>query len=389
MQPLRNWFPAFSAMTCLGFGAGLISIYGFFVEPLSQEFGVGVATLNIGPVALLLVPAIVAPMVGKLVDRTPIRRILLIGATLAMLSLLAVSQAPSLLTAALGFLCFALGLTLYGPVVINGLMVKTYPGREARALAVAAMGISLATATMPPVVGALLAHLEWRWALASMALGLLLILWLVILAGIDADAGGATLTGQNRVGEGIYRQSAFWLIGLCVALGFNVSIIMAICYPPLFISEGYSVAEAGWFVSMAGMGGLVGKGCIAWLADAGRNFAKWLAAGLLLLQAVGLGLLLSASDASGVVLATCLLGFGGGAFIPMHPYLNSRYFDAAVIGQVNGAQMPLFLPFGLVGAPLAGYAYDQSGNYDAVLLALIVALGVSALCALALPAPTE
>ena len=73
----------------------------------------------------------------------------------------------------------------------------------------------------------------------------------------------------------------------------------------------------------------------------------------------------------------------------MHPYLNSRYFDAAVIGQVNGAQMPLFLPFGLVGAPLAGYAYDQSGNYDAVLLALIVALGVSALCALALPAPGE
>ena len=155
-------------MTCLGFGAGLISIYGFFVEPLSQEFGVGVATLNIGPVALLLVPAFVAPMVGKLVDRTPIRRIILIGATLAMLSLLAVSQAPSLLAAALGFLCFALGLTLYGPVVINGLMVKTYPGKEARALAVAAMGISLATVIMPPVVGALLAHLEWRWALARL-----------------------------------------------------------------------------------------------------------------------------------------------------------------------------------------------------------------------------
>jgi predicted MFS family arabinose efflux permease len=338
-------------------------------------------------VALLLVPGIVAPMVGKLVDRTPIRRIILAGATLAMLSLLAVSQASSLLAAALGFLCFALGLTLYGPVVINGLMVKTYPGREARALAVAAMGISLATATMPPVVGALLAYLDWRWALVSLASGLLIILWLVVLAGIAADAGGATLPGESRVGSDIYRQPAFWLIGMCVALGFNVSIIMAICYPPLFISEGYSVAEAGWFVSMAGMGGLVGKGCIAWLADAGRNYAKWLAAGLLLLQMVGMGLLLSASDAPGVALATCLLGFGGGAFIPMHPYLNSRYFDVAIIGQVNGAQMPLFLPFGLVGAPLAGYVYDQSGNYDTVLLALAVALGVSALCALALPAP--
>jgi predicted MFS family arabinose efflux permease len=389
MATLKTWFPAFSAMTCLGFGAGLISIYGFFVEPLSQEFGVGVATLNIGPVALLLVPGIVAPMVGKWVDRASIRRIILTGATLAMLSLLGVSQAPSLLAAAVGFLCFALGLTLYGPVVINGLMVKTYPGREARALAVAAMGISLATATMPPVVGVLLAHLDWRWALVSLASGLLIILWLVVLTGIPADADGTAIAGGSHSVGGIYRQPAFWLIGLCVALAFNVFIVMAICYPPMFISEGYSVADAGWFVATAGMAGLVGKGFIAWLADAGRNYAKWLAVGLLLVQVMGLGLLLSASDASGVIPAMCLMGFGGGAFIPIHPYLNSRYFDPAIIGQVNGAQMPLFLPFGLVGAPLAGYAYDQSGNYDAVLMVLAVILVVSALLALALSVPEK
>ena len=51
----------------------------------------------------------------------------------------------------------------------------------------------------------------------------------------------------------------------------------------------------------------------------------------------------------------------------MHPYLNSRYFDATIISQINGAQMPLFLPFGLVGAPLAGYAFDQTGNYSGAL----------------------
>ena len=126
-------------MVCLGLGAGLIGIYGFFVEPLSREFGVGVATLNIGPVALLLVPGIVAPMVGRLVDRVPIRRIILTGASLSMLSLVAASQAPSLLFAAITFLVFALGVTMYGPVVINGLMVKIYIGSEARALAIAAM----------------------------------------------------------------------------------------------------------------------------------------------------------------------------------------------------------------------------------------------------------
>lgn len=389
MQTLKTWLPAFSGMTCLGFGAGLISIYGFFVEPLSREFGVGVAAINMGPVALLLAPAFVAPMVGKLVDRAPIRRIILIGASFAMLSLCAVSQAPSILLAALGFLGFALGLTFYGPVVINGLMVKIYPGREARALAVAAMGISVATAVLPPLVGALLAHLDWRGALLCLAVGLLLLLWLVVLVGIPGHAGGTAAASVGRGGADYYRQPVFWLIGLCVALGFNVAIVLAICYPPHFVSQGYSVAQAGWFVSVAGISGLAGKGFIAWLADAGRNYVKWLAAGLLLLQVTGLGLLFAAGDVAGVITALCLLGFGGGAFIPMHPYLNSRYFDAVVIGRVNGAQMPLFLPFGLIGAPLAGYTYDQVGNYDAVLLALAVTLAVAALFAMALPAPQD
>jgi cyanate permease len=106
---------------------------------------------------------------------------------------------------------------------------------------------------------------------------------------------------------------------------------------------------------------------------------------LLLVQVVGLGLLYSADSVPGVVSALLFLGFGGGAFIPMHPYLNSRYFDAAVIGQVNGAQMPLFLPFGLVGAPLAGYAFDSMGHYNAVLLALALALVIAAGLALLLP----
>ena len=47
--------------------------------------------------------------------------------------------------------------------------------------------------------------------------------------------------------------------------------------------------------------------------------------------------------------------------------------------------MPLFLPFGLVGAPLAGYAFDQTGNYDAVLIALAATLCLAALLALGLP----
>lgn len=389
MQMLKTWLPALTGMCCLGLGPGIMGIYGFFVEPLSREFNVGVAVLNAGPVALLLVPGILGARIGKLADRLPMRNILLAGATLAMLSLFAIGVAPTLLLVTLGFLGFSLGMTLYGPVVINGLMVKVYPGREARALAVAAIGISLATATLPPLVGNLLATLDWRLTLQLLAAGLLVVLWLAILAGTPRGVVGTASGGDHAAAAGLYRDPAFWLIGLCVALVLNVSIVLAVCYPPHFVSQGYSVADVGWFLALSGLAGLVGKACLAWLGDATRHFAKWVAMGLLSCQIAGLLLLFTAADTADVIVGICLAGFGIGAFIPMHPYLNSRYFDASIISQVNGAQMPLFLPFALVGAPLAGYTYDQTGSYSAVLVGLAVTLGVAGLLLLRLAAATR
>ncbi len=370
-----------AGMVCLGFGIGLISLYGFFVDDLSREFGVGVATLNIAPVALLLVPGLVSPYVGKLVDRMPARRLILAGASVALLSLCLVSQAPNLLLAGLGFLGFTLGMTGYGPVVINALLTRVYPGREARALAIAAIGISLASIVLPPATGLLLDWFDWRTTLLSLSLSLLGIVWAVVLFAVPPVAGRPAAERQP-LARAIYRERAFWLIGSLVALGFNGALVMTICYPPYFRSLGYSPASAGLLLALAGAGGLVGKTALAWLGDALRDRAAQLAAFVLSLQAVAIALLWSAESTAVMVVAMGLLGFGGGALIPLHPYLNSRYFDPAIIGQVNGAQTPLMLPLGLVGPPLAGFAYDRSGGYEPVLLAVALLYCLAAVLAL-------
>lgn len=382
---LKTWLPALTGMCCLALGPGIMAIYGFFVQPLSQEFGVGAAVINAGPVALLLVPAFLGALIGKWADRLPVRNILLVGASLGMAALLAIGYAPTLLWVALGFLGFSLGMSLYGPVVVNGMLVKLYPGREARALALAAIGISVAAVILPPLVGSLMAHFNWRQVLQILAVGMLIALWIVILAGTPRGVVGTVNTTEAPVAGAFYRTKAFWLIGLCMALGLNVMIVMSVAYPPFFISRGFSVAEAGWFLSLGGLAGLVGKSCLAWWGDTVRHWAKWLVAGLLVMQIVGLGLLYTATDAWEVVVALALQGFANGAFIPMHPYLNSRYFDAGINSQVTGAQMPLFLPLGLTGAPLAGYVYDRTGSYDVVLLALAAVLAVAALLVARLP----
>lgn len=382
---LRAWLPAICGMVCLGLGAGLIGVYGFFVDDLSQEFGVGAATINIGPIALLLVPGVVAPFAGKLVDRVSPRKIMLAGSTLAMASLIAVSQAPSLLIAGLGFLGFSLGMAFYGPVVVNGLLVKIYPGTEARALAIAAIGISVATASLPPIVGLLLDSLDWRQTLMILAACILCILWLAILLGIPAQAQTAVVQAGDEPSVKLTHEKVFWQVGICVALGFNVAIVLAICYPAHFIAQGFSIAQAGWFISLAGVGGLCGKSLLALVADRLQQHAKWMAAVILSVQGLGLLLLPAVTSVAQAVPVIFMLGFTGGAFLPMHSYLNSRYFDAGIIGQVTGAQMPLFLPLGIIGPPLAGYLYDQQGNYHQVMTGLGVVLFLAAAVAISLP----
>jgi predicted MFS family arabinose efflux permease len=365
-----------------------MSIYGFFVEPLSREFGVGAAVLNTGPIALLLVPAFLGALIGNMADRLPIRNIMLAGASLSMFALIAIGLAPTLVWVALGFFSFSLGMSMYGPVVVNGMLVKLYPGREARALALAAIGMSVAAIILPPLIGSLLAFFDWRLALQILAASLLVVLWGMILAGTPRGVVETGGDSEAQVAGAFYRVKAFWLIGLCVALGLNVMIVLSVCYPPFFIGRGYTVADAGWFLAISGAAGLTGKSLLAWQGDAVRNHVTWLAAGLLLANAGGLSLLYLSVDTSQVIAALVLTGAATGAFIPMHSYLNSRYFDASIISQVTGAQMPLFLPFGLTGAPLAGYVFDQTGSYDVVMLALSAILVLAALMIVFTPAAT-
>ncbi|MCR9105197.1 MAG: MFS transporter [Gammaproteobacteria bacterium] len=390
MPSLKDWLPALCGMMCLGLGAGLIGVYGFFVAPLVQEFGVSTAVVNMGPVLLLLVPGIVSPFVGKLADRLPVRRMVLFGAALAMGALLLITRMPSLWLMGLCFLLFSLGLTFYGPVVINGLMVKCYPGREARALAIAAIGISVASATLPPMMGFLLSYLEWRAALATLAGAVFVALWAGALAGLPGEVVGTVASdaapGQPPVDADIYRRREFWLVGLCSALGLGVSVVLAVVYPPHFLAEGYTLAQAGWFLSLAGMAGMAGKLSVAWLGSAANARAKWLAMALLGLQVIGFALLMGAQNTPGVIAGLCFLGFGGGAFLTMQGYLNSRYYDASVISRVIGAQMPLFMPFGLVGAPLAGYLFDRTGSYEPMFMLLSGLLLLAILLAWLLPA---
>lgn len=416
LSQARYWLPAAAALICLGLGMGIMSVFGFFIDPLAETFNVSRATITTAPVILILVPAFFGPFVGKIADRLPIRVVMLTGLCLSMTMLYMISRAPTLLHAALGFATFVIGMSMCGPIVINALLVKIYQQDSGRALAIGAMGSSLAGITLPKWVAYLLQDGTWREALASLSLGIFILLALVILFAIprssrplqkpgsaaeavsettstdmpaDALSPEPEIHANDSAGQprAFLKNPSFWLIGLAVAMTLNAALVLGVCYPPHLLGLGFTLDQAATVVAMGGVGGIVGKLCVAGVIDRYRDQIKYVVAVVVLLKVVSIAGLMLISSFYPLLLVALVLGFSGGAFLPMHPILNSCYFNRDIVGQVNGAQMPLFLPFALFGAPMAGYAYDVSGHYYWVLAAISAALMIALLLFLRLAKP--
>ena len=142
------------------------------------------------------------------------------------------------------------------------------------------------------------------------------------------------------------------------------AMVLAICYPPHFMAEGFSAAEAGWFLSFAGICGLVGKTVMAGAGEAFKHHAKWLVAGLLLMQGVGLLVLLNVESSTGVLVGLAFAKSSNNTFLPIHTYINNHYYPPKIINQITETQIPLFLPFSLIRPPLTSYVFNQTNSYQ-------------------------
>ncbi len=379
-------------MAFQGMGMGLVGLYGFFIGPMGAHFGASTATMTMGMVLMLVVGALMSPVLGAVLDRVAVRPVLLFGILLASLSFWMMSRAGSMGELTFWFIGFLVGMVCYGPLSCNVLLIRAYGVQRVRALAIAAIGVSLASISLPPLVAWMLERYGWQSAMTALAALILFMLAPLVMFVVEEPARGeqpkiGQLNDQLEPGLEFLRQPVFWLIGVGMAMILNAMILISVVLVPHFLQLGFSVADAATVISMGGVGGLLGKLCFAAASASVRPYVKHLALALVLGQVAGWSALAGAEGLTGAMLGMMLVGTSGGIIIPFYPYINSVYFDERIIGKVNGAQAPLFLPLGLASAPLAGMVYERTGSYVPALQAVVVMLLVVAVIFMALPRP--
>ena len=363
-------------------------MYGIFVNPIAEEFDANMSTMSMGMAIFLFVSAICSAVLAVLLKPGNIKQIMIAGAALLGLGFWCFSNAQSLAMLAVSIIIISVAVSMYTMLPGNILLAQQFNRFRGRALAISAIGISVAGFILPPSAAWLIEAANWRDAiiLIGIVASLLLLLCFGFFIREQSPADKqVTTTGESQSTEDIstktlFADPRFWFITLIFSLFYSCGLIMAVHNIPFFLSLGLSSSEGAWILALGAVAGLAGKLIYGALVD---MFPKKLFLLLLSLQLfscclwyIQAGIVEYDNVLYPIVIS--LMFFTGGT-IPMHPYINSRVFGAETVSKTTGFQNALTLPISLMATPLAGFAFDQLGNYQWVFYGCASAMILSAI----------
>lgn len=351
----------------LGFTAGAVHLYsrGVFARDQVTDFGITRTELSVAFSLVTGAAALFAPVLGWLIDRYPMRRVMACGTLWLVLGLLLLTQVSSLWQfTLLSALFVATGTAAIGPAATTALMLRKFDRRRGLALGTAIAGYSASGIVMGPVAVRMLDHWGWRGSYVVFALFCLLLVPVVLLIRDRAPGSHPDATRREpwfRSFAMFLRDGAFWR-GVLVSgwlsgifIGLNVHLFLYLT------DRGLAPMQAGRVLAVEGVAALVAKPLYGWLLDqigAPRAVALAAVAG-----AVSLTLLPSVHDAPAAFAVGAALGLAFGGILPLQAGLIARLYAPDQYARAFGTLRLTAFPLSMAGSLVFGFAFDRFGSY--------------------------
>lgn len=362
--------------------AGMIApTYSLVAVPLGQEFKPSRMVLMLAMTVLSGACAILSPLLGSLMDRFPLRRLMLAGGAALALGYAAISFATEFWQVLVIFgVLIAPANVLMGPVAITVLLSRWFAAKRGRAIGIAISGIAAGSFVFSLIIGQLFQAFEWRTALQ--VLGLILFLWTVPIIFLIVDRpsdrglypdGAAEPPAQARaeLEKGtvtvwsLISDPAFWMIVCTVSIVTAGMKGMITNLGSLAVDVGIKASDAAFLISIYSGCSFVAKLSFAALADKlGPRPLMFIALGGF---AAGMACLTQAWSGYGTIaLGVALVGMLGGFMVPIESYLAPRVFGQKAVGKAMGLLSGTILVAMLASPPLFGLIFDLTGSYTGV-----------------------
>lgn len=368
-----------------------ISIYSFalFVVPWLSEFGTERAEVMLAIFLLQVSFGTISPLCGRLLDRFPMRVLVMVGAAAAAAGFLAMSFATALWHVVLIHVTLLpVGMVFAGTLASQTLVAKWFVAKRGLAVGISTMGTSFGGLAFPLLTAALIGAYGWQDTLrilAAMALALTAPAAFFVLRRSPPTMqrpGGPSL--QGRSASAFLRSRSFWIpilgfVPVNAAFGGVQFSLGAYVF-----DLGFEQGTAATLIAIASVSMIAGKFTFGSLGDRiDHRKLYWVSAGSL---AAALSLYLGAPSHAGLVAAGALQGFATGSVLPLLSVMYADRFGIASFGRVMG-WVNLFVMAGSVGSLYSGWIFDLTGSYRPAFLTFLAALGPGALLMVWLPKP--
>jgi MFS family permease len=386
----NRWWIVFGATMSMLVAQAPITLFtfGLFIKPLGAEFGWDRGQLSAASGVGSVFSGLAIPVVGILMDRFGVRRILIPTILLFACSVAALALTPpslvifTILMAATGL--FGSG---QGPLGYVKSISGWFDDKRGLALGIAVAGIGLGATLVPQYTQYLIGAFGWRYAYVGLGLLLLVVAIPNVVLFIREPTEGIARDTAARIAAGdltpvdvlpgldireALTSGRFWMLGVAILLVSTVVNGMVVHTVPLLTDHGYSATAAAGLMAAVGLSTMTGRLLAGFLVD--YIFAPYVAAFFFLLPCIGMFLL---SNAIVPVLGIISLGLASGTEVDMIGYMTSRYFGLKRFGQIYGYMFAIFAGGAALGPYLLGVSFVKLHSYDPALIGFGIALVVA------------
>jgi MFS family permease len=347
------------------------STFGFFMQPMSREFGWGRDVFALAFAVQNLLWGVGQPFAGAIADRFGSLRVICFGAVLYALGLIIMryGTTPGSLELGAGLL---IGFGLSGcsfNLVLSAFGKLMPPEWRGIALGAGTAAGSFGQFLFAPFSVALIDNFGWQSALTVFALLMLLVIPLSLALATPATAAAnepavREQSFKQALSEAFGHRSYVLLVLGFFTCGFQLAFI-TVHLPAYLVDRGVPVQTGGWVIATIGLFNIVGSLSVGWLQS--RLPKRYILSVIYFVRALSIMAFIAfpitafSAIAFGVVTGLTWL-----STVPPTSSLVALMFGTRWLATLYGFAFFSHQVGGFLGVLLGGIVFEKFGSYDPI-----------------------
>ncbi len=364
-------FAVVCACVLLAINFGMRASFGFFMTPISSEFGYGREIFAFSLALQNLCWGLFQPIAGAVADRFGTAKTIYVGSIAYALGLYVTATADSFWGLHIGAgILVGMGIAGTGlGVVLPALARMVSEKNRGLALGLGTAAGSFGQLLVIPVAQEFISAYGWQTTLIILAGGSLCMLLLSRPFRNDGQQSVVVSSEQDQTLSDALKEASghvhYWLLiaGFFVC-GFQLAFITV--HMPAYLSDnGFDAQVAVISLSLIGFFNIFG--CLLFGSLSGKYSKKNLLGIIYLLRAVAIAaFMLTPITTTSVYLFSIMTGFLWLATVPPTSGLVAQMFGLKYMGTLYGIVFLNHQLGSFLGVWLGGYLYDTTGSYNNV-----------------------